>query len=408
MLVFLREYYYFLNLFFVALYSSVLLIYLGHFNPESPKTAAFQRMLIGVICWAFYDLLIWEIGRDQPSQTAYSYYRYLSFLFLLFPVVGGELIISLIRRVTWKDRVMLGWPYLALYLSLLLFPQWANAATFNIQGGHPGPMAPWNTVFKTITTTLVLALLGWLVLSARSEPEKAVRREKTVLFLGGLAFMGGTVLSQVLTQRIEGLPWMGNLSTFWICLAAFWGIHRYGRVLSPRRQYETILRIMPNGAVHFTGGVINWVNRSMAEYLGYAGPGDLIGQPVDTLLYQEDGAVGQVERLVTRLPRGLIQNEEVALRGRGGGPCFFLVNSAPLKTDDPGLGSLAVFTDISTQRQVREEVKKRAKLEGIMEMSGAACHELNQPLQVIAGQLDLMEMAVAPGRKPQEKAQQGF
>ncbi len=37
------------------------------------------------------------------------------------------------------------------------------------------------------------------------------------------------------------------------------------------------------------------------------------------------------------------------------------------------------------RRQLEEERLQRERLEGVIEMAGAACHELNQPLQTLVG-----------------------
>ncbi len=43
------ENYYFFNLFIMAGMAMVLLIYVGRFNLDNPKTLAFQRLLVGVV-----------------------------------------------------------------------------------------------------------------------------------------------------------------------------------------------------------------------------------------------------------------------------------------------------------------------------------------------------------------------
>ena len=40
---------------------------------------------------------------------------------------------------------------------------------------------------------------------------------------------------------------------------------------------------------------------------------------------------------------------------------------------------VGVCLDITTRKEAERLARERAKLEGVMEMAGAACHELNQP-----------------------------
>ncbi len=52
---------------------------------------------------------------------------------------------------------------------------------------------------------------------------------------------------------------------------------------------------------------------------------------------------------------------------------------------------VGVALDITEYNRAERLVRERTKLEGVMEMAGAACHELNQPLQVLFGQAELMD-----------------
>ncbi len=50
----------------------------------------------------------------------------------------------------------------------------------------------------------------------------------------------------------------------------------------------------------------------------------------------------------------------------------------------------ALVMDISERKRIEEERIKNEKLKGVLEMAGAACHELNQPLQAILGYSSLI------------------
>ncbi len=52
--------------------------------------------------------------------------------------------------------------------------------------------------------------------------------------------------------------------------------------------------------------------------------------------------------------------------------------------------ALGVIRDISNRKQAEKERLQKEKLQGVLEMAGAACHELNQPLQVISGYGELL------------------
>jgi PAS domain S-box-containing protein len=57
----------------------------------------------------------------------------------------------------------------------------------------------------------------------------------------------------------------------------------------------------------------------------------------------------------------------------------------------PSPGRFAtVFEDITARKKAEAERETKVKLQGAMEMAGAACHELNQPLQIITSLMELM------------------
>lgn len=55
---------------------------------------------------------------------------------------------------------------------------------------------------------------------------------------------------------------------------------------------------------------------------------------------------------------------------------------------------------------IQEDAARRQKLEGVLEMAGAVCHELNQPLQVAVGYADMLLWEIEendPKREPLER-----
>ncbi len=75
-----------------------------------------------------------------------------------------------------------------------------------------------------------------------------------------------------------------------------------------------------------------------------------------------------------------------------------------MKTEIDGkLVILECFIDISDKKRAEEEHIKREKLQAILEMAGAVCHEFNQPLQVISGFCELLK--TGPGFNDENKLQ---
>ena len=52
------------------------------------------------------------------------------------------------------------------------------------------------------------------------------------------------------------------------------------------------------------------------------------------------------------------------------------------------------FVDISEQKQAESERIQKEKLQGVVEIAGAVCHEMSQPLQAVAGLAERLTMDV--------------
>jgi K+-sensing histidine kinase KdpD len=50
------------------------------------------------------------------------------------------------------------------------------------------------------------------------------------------------------------------------------------------------------------------------------------------------------------------------------------------------------FVDISEHKKTQAVLLERNKMQGVLEMAGAICHEMNQPLQVVSGFCELIRM----------------
>lgn len=58
------------------------------------------------------------------------------------------------------------------------------------------------------------------------------------------------------------------------------------------------------------------------------------------------------------------------------------------------IGSLIIHRQLQYRLRSEAESRNLAKLQGVLEMSGAVCHELNQPMQAITGFSELMLMGI--------------
>lgn len=67
------------------------------------------------------------------------------------------------------------------------------------------------------------------------------------------------------------------------------------------------------------------------------------------------------------------------------------------------MGAVGIFEDISEQRRALLEVQEKEKLQSIVEITGAVCHEMNQPLMAITGYTELIRIMLPDNEQLNEK-----
>ncbi|NOX33086.1 MAG: PAS domain S-box protein [Deltaproteobacteria bacterium] len=55
---------------------------------------------------------------------------------------------------------------------------------------------------------------------------------------------------------------------------------------------------------------------------------------------------------------------------------------------------ISVLTDVTSRKKSEEIIREKDRLQGVLELSGAVCHEMNQPLMSIKGYFDLILMDI--------------
>ena len=65
--------------------------------------------------------------------------------------------------------------------------------------------------------------------------------------------------------------------------------------------------------------------------------------------------------------------------------------------DDSGnvAGVVEYVRDITDRKKAEEAIHESERMQGVLEMAGAVCHEMNQPLMAITGYLDLIAMDIS-------------
>jgi PAS domain S-box-containing protein len=136
-------------------------------------------------------------------------------------------------------------------------------------------------------------------------------------------------------------------------------------------------------------GRTTYVNRQMATMLGYTAD-ELLGCSLYDFV---DPAVrAEAERYFERRTRGIREQQDVRFRRKDGSVLWAIVSAIPIVGDDGVLvGALAVVTDITDRKRTERAEQRAEMLRFIASLANAASHEINNPLTVIVGTLELLD-----------------
>lgn len=151
-----------------------------------------------------------------------------------------------------------------------------------------------------------------------------------------------------------------------------------------------VLSASPVGIGFFQDGKIQWSNPAMRRIFGYDSADSFDNKDPAILFPSREEA----ERVFKVVENKLSTNKPVKMdvifkrKNNEFFPGHLMMSC--LDEDDPMEKIIFTISDISWRKHAEQDRMKREKLQGVLELSGAVCHELNQPLQVIAYLSDMM------------------
>jgi PAS domain S-box-containing protein len=155
-----------------------------------------------------------------------------------------------------------------------------------------------------------------------------------------------------------------------------------------KKRYRNLFELSPTGILlEDDNGTILDANPAFCESLGYQRK-ELIGQKVDILAPPD--AKDQVARNINDLMAGkTLKHNQKSIR-KDGSEVYMELRETRVQVSDSKFGILCLAEDFTENKKSQEEHVQKEKLQGILEMAGAVCHELNQPLTTIFITTDLL------------------
>ncbi len=158
-----------------------------------------------------------------------------------------------------------------------------------------------------------------------------------------------------------------------------------------RKVLEKILETSPVGIALIENKIFKWVNPEMVSLFGYSK--DTFKEADLEMIYDSNESYLKAgERIHTGFSHTRKTEMETKLMRKDGTTFPAHIHMSSADPSNPMAWIIATFTDISERKQVDAERIRNEKLQGVLEMAGAVCHELNQPLQALMGYSELLIM----------------
>ncbi|ACN13405.1 FixL [Desulforapulum autotrophicum HRM2] len=159
---------------------------------------------------------------------------------------------------------------------------------------------------------------------------------------------------------------------------------------------EKILELSPVGITLVENQVFKWVNNEMVHLLGYNNKEDFTNKTFNMLFASRD----EYDRVGTTIYNTLAEKGRASLDldliKKNGTVLHAHVQLSSADNTNPLAWIIVSINDISIRKQMETETIQHEKLQAVLEMAGAVCHELNQPLQAILGYSELIMMDQEP------------
>jgi PAS domain S-box-containing protein len=155
------------------------------------------------------------------------------------------------------------------------------------------------------------------------------------------------------------------------------------------RQYRRLIEDSAEGIIIHRLGLIRFTNAAALRLFRFTDPAQVVGQGMLDLIAPEhrDRVAARVDARLRGEPTPATVELEAIRRD---GSRFWLGATASVVEWEGGPATLVSFIDIS-DRQRREAVEREAEsLRSVAKLANAAAHEINNPLTVVSGNLQLL------------------
>jgi PAS domain S-box-containing protein len=200
-------------------------------------------------------------------------------------------------------------------------------------------------------------------------------------WLGNAFYLTG---ADIMHTQVDPTPFLFTLSVVFLGWAVF-----YGRLFDVIPiGHDAVVKSLPDSVIILDrrDRVVE-INPAACRLIGESAT-DIVGRSARIVL-------GPIRHLVDRERAAEEIREDIELdldEGRG----VFHLRIAPIRRHGRRVARLFILQDITASRNAQDDRLDSEKLKAALEMAGAVCHKLNQPIQGISGYAELLMLKVAP------------
>lgn len=173
---------------------------------------------------------------------------------------------------------------------------------------------------------------------------------------------------------------------------------------------SSILSACPIGIGLVENRIIKRVNDAMRRIFRFESEADYVGESAQ-ILYPSDEDFQKIgEYIFSRFKAGKEAALDTRFKRKDGTTFLGHLMVNTLNPPDPMQRAAFTISDVSWRKQAEAELLQNEKLQAVVEMAGAVCHEMNQPMQVALVQLAecmvMDEFEVEPIKRKAENIRQ--
>ena len=145
---------------------------------------------------------------------------------------------------------------------------------------------------------------------------------------------------------------------------------------------SSILSASPIGIGLVENRIIKRINEAMKKMFRFESETDYLGKSA-RIIYPSDEAFQNVgEFIFSQFKAGKEAGLDTTFIRKDGSTFFGHLKVNTMYPPDPMQRATFTISDISWRKQAESEMLQKEKLQAVVEMAGAVCHEMNQPMQV--------------------------